>query len=174
MALSPSSLKGPVGSYRLRDLRSLYPTVSENHLRYLEKWGLLRQSAQPRAEREYSFSDLLTIKHVANELDRGTPLKVILRGLLAERQGQLELDFHAAPNTPRAKVVVLQGRRAVPQGVTTAGPLQADESMVREGSYQSFPFSDPQTALAAKSLHRRVAARQRRRAQHGGGGRRLP
>ena len=150
MALSPSSLNGPVGSYGLRDLRSLYPTVSENHLRYLEKWGLLRQSAQPRAEREYSFSDLLTIKHVANELDRGTPLKVILRGLLAERQGQLELDFHAAPNTPRAKVVVLQGRRTVPQGVTTAAPLQADASMMRDGGYQSFPFSDPQTALSAK------------------------
>jgi tetratricopeptide (TPR) repeat protein len=150
MALSPSSLNGPVGSYGLRDLRSLYPTVSENHLRYLEKWGLLRQSARPRAEREYSFSDLLTIKHVANELDRGTPLRVILRGLLAERQGQLEFDFHAAPDTPRAKVVALQGRRTVPQGVTTAGPLQADASMMRDGGYHSFPFTDPQTALAAK------------------------
>ena len=150
MALSPSSLNGPVGSYGLRDLRSLYPTVSENHLRYLEKWGLLRQSARPRAEREYSFSDLLTIKHVANELDRGTPLRVILRGLLAERQGQLEFDFHAAPDTPRAKVVALQGRRTVAQGVTTAAPLQADASMMRDGGYNSFPFTDPQTALAAK------------------------
>jgi tetratricopeptide (TPR) repeat protein len=153
MALSPTSprgLGGPGGPYGLRDIRSLYPTVSENHLRYLEKWGLLRQSGRPRAEREYSFTDLLAIKHVASELDKGTPLKVILRGLLAEKQGQLELDFHAAPDTPRAKVVALQGRRTVAIGVTSATPLPADASMVRDNAYQSFPFSDPQTALAAK------------------------
>jgi tetratricopeptide (TPR) repeat protein len=153
MASSPTFPRGPNepgGPYGLRDIRSLYPTVSENHLRYLEKWGLLRQSGGPRAEREYSFTDLLTVKQVANELDGGTPLKVILRGLVAERQGQLELDFHAAPDTSRAKVVALQGRRAVPIGVTSAPPLSADASTVRDGAYQSFPFTDPQTALAAK------------------------
>ena len=153
MASSQTLLRGvngPGGAYGLRDIRSLYPTVSENHLRYLEKWGILRQNGRPRAEREYSFTDLLAIKHVATELERGTPLKVILRGLLAERQGQLELDFHAAPDTPRAKVVALQGRRAVPSGVTSATPLPADASMVRDNAYQSFPFTDPQTALAAK------------------------
>ncbi len=150
LPISPRDLAGPGGPYGLRDIRSLYPAVSENHLRYLEKWGLLRQSGRPRAEREYSFTDLLTIKQVANELDRGTPLKVILRGLLAERQGQLALDFHAAPDTPRAKVVALHGRRTVPAGVTSAPPLPADASMVRDYTYQSFPFTDPQTALAAK------------------------
>jgi tetratricopeptide (TPR) repeat protein len=152
MTPSPSSfngLNGPGGPYGLRDIRSLYPTVTENHLRYLEKWGLLRQSNVPRAEREYSFTDLLAIKHVASELERGTPLKVILRGLLAERQGQLVLDFHAAPDTPRAKVVALQGRRAQ-FDVTSAAPLPANTAPAREGSFQSFPFTDPQTALAAK------------------------
>jgi tetratricopeptide (TPR) repeat protein len=143
MASSPSSLKGSGGPYGYRDLRNLYPTVTENHLRYLEKWGLLRQSSAPRANREYSFTDLLAIKHVANELDRGTPLKVILRGLLAERQGQLEFDFHAAPDTPRAKVVNLQRRRAL--GVGSPTPLSAGGP--KEGA---FPFTDPQTALSAK------------------------
>jgi tetratricopeptide (TPR) repeat protein len=147
MASSTSSPNGSSGPYGLRDLRSLYPTVTENHLRFLEKWGLLRQSPVPRAEREYSFTDLLAIKHVATELERGTPLKVILRGLLAERQGQLELDFHAAPDTPRAKVVALQGRRAT-FDVTTSGPLPA--MTPKDGTSQAFPFSDPQAALAAK------------------------
>jgi tetratricopeptide (TPR) repeat protein len=147
---SPGGLVRPGGPYGLRDIRSLYPTVSENHLRYLEKWGLLRQNGRPRAEREYSFTDLLAIKHVASELERGTPLKIILLGLLAERQGQLELDFHAAPDTPKAKVVVLHGRRSVPRGVTSGAPLPADASMVRDNAYHSFPFTDPQTALAAK------------------------
>ncbi len=85
MASSPSSsnglssVSGPVGPYGLRDIRSLYPAVTEKHLRYLDKWGLLLQSGKPRAEREYSFADLQTIKHVANELERGTSLQVILR-----------------------------------------------------------------------------------------------
>jgi tetratricopeptide (TPR) repeat protein len=100
----------------------------------------------PRSEREYTFTDLLAIKHVASELERGTPLKVILRGLLAERQGQLEFDFHAAPDTPRAKVVALQGRRSSTFDVSSGPPLSA----TKEGSFQSFPFSDPQTALSAK------------------------
>ena len=150
MASSPSSVSGLPGSsgpYSLRDLRSLYPAVTENHLRYLEKWGLLRQSPAPRAEREYTFADLLTMKHVASELDRGTPLRAILRGLLAERQGQLELDFHAAPDTPRAKVVMLQGRRST-LGVASAAPLPA--AATKDFAIQPFPFSDPQTALAAK------------------------
>jgi tetratricopeptide (TPR) repeat protein len=157
MASSPTSprhVSGSGGPYGHRDVRSLYPTVSDNHLRYLEKWGLLRQSGRPRAVREYSFADLQTIKHVASELDKGTKLKVILRGLLAERQGQLELDFHAAPDTPRAKVLTLQARRsiaaAVPNGLTSGAQLPADASMVRDNAYQAFPFTDPQTALAAK------------------------
>jgi tetratricopeptide (TPR) repeat protein len=153
MASSPrslSGLRGSSGPYGLREIRSLYPSVSDRHLRYLEKWGVIGQSGRPRSEREYSFSDLLAIKHAAIELARGTPLRTILRGLLAERQGQLQLDFHAAPDTPRAKVVTLHGRRTVPEVLTGTPPLPADASMMRDDAYQSFPFTDPQAALAAK------------------------
>ena len=34
------------GPFGVRDIRSLYPSVTENHLRYLEKWGLVRASRQ--------------------------------------------------------------------------------------------------------------------------------
>src|SRR3954471_18078486 len=118
MAPVPSSAGGPYG---VREIRSLYPAVTDNHLRYLEKWGLLQPSASPRERREYTFSELLTIKHVAAELARGTSLRMILRALLAERQGQLQLDFvegHAAADTPRAKVVSLEGRKPA----ANAGP----------------------------------------------------
>jgi tetratricopeptide (TPR) repeat protein len=138
---SPGSLDAPTGPYGLRDIRSVYPTITETHLRYLEKWGLLSQSTKPRPSREYSFTDLLTIKQLAGELERGTPLRVILRSLSFEREGQLELDFHAAPDTPRAKVVALTGRRAA-SNVSSPAPLPAASS--------SFPFSDPQAALSAK------------------------
>jgi tetratricopeptide (TPR) repeat protein len=141
MTSLPSSTAGPYG---LRDIRSLYPAVTEKHLRYLEKWGLLPQSTAPRDVREYTFSDLLTIRQVATELERGTPLRVLLRALLADRQGQLQLDFvaaHAAPDTPRAKVVSLEARKPAPNAGTPAS-LRA--------SAAPYPFSDPQAALAAK------------------------
>jgi tetratricopeptide (TPR) repeat protein len=134
-------------SYTYRDIRSLYPAVTDNHLRYLEKWRLLQQSTVPRDAREYSFADLLTIRQVSAEIETGTPLRTILRQLAAERQGQLELDFsalHAAHDTPRAKVVALEARKVVkqPSSPAMAGPLGSS-------SVQP-PFSDPQAALAAK------------------------
>jgi tetratricopeptide (TPR) repeat protein len=146
---SPSSRGEAYGS---RDIRSLYPAVSENHLRYLEKWGLLKSAASGRekARREYSFTDLATIKQVSSELEKGTPLRVILRSLLAERQGQLALDFHAghaSADVPRAKVVALAARRAkMPDPSSAKTPYVTGP---KEPSAQ-FPFSDPQAALAAK------------------------
>lgn len=149
MTSSSSSPGGAAGPYRHRDIRSLYPAVTDNHLRYLAKWGLLRVAAGPRDAREYSFTDLLTIRHVSAELEKGTALRVILRALLAERQGQLELDFHAhsGPDTPRAKVVALAARKGAKKGLGSAGsasPLQAGAAS------PGYPFADPQSALAAR------------------------
>src|SRR5829696_7895134 len=113
MTMLTSSAGGPMGH---RQVRSLYPGITENHLRYLEKWGLLRhQSHVPRELRKYTFPDLQTIKQVASELEHGTPLRTILRSLAAERQGQLQLDFHevqAAGDAPLAKVIALDHHRA--------------------------------------------------------------
>ena len=135
MTSFPSSAGGPYG---LREIRSLYPAVTENHLRYLEKWGLLRHAGVPRDVREFSFSDLLTIKQVAAELERGTPLRVILRALVAERQGQLQLDFvsgHGASDAPRPKVVTLEPRKRSRTATASApfpsGPIAQPLSAAR-------------------------------------------
>ena len=140
-----TSLPSPAGGpYGLRDIRSLYPAVTDNHLRYLEKWGLVRQSNRPSDRREYSFADLTTIKQVAGELERGIPLRVVLRSLLAERQGQLELNFlesHGGSSTPRAKVVSLEAHKPA------ANPAILP---TRSATALAYPPSDPQAALAAK------------------------
>ena len=86
--------------YGARDIRSLYPRVTENHLRYLEKWGLIRQAAHTTTERFYSFTDVSTVRQLATELERSVPLKHALRALLAEHQGQLQLDFHSSVSAP--------------------------------------------------------------------------
>jgi tetratricopeptide (TPR) repeat protein len=121
--------------YGARDIRSLYPRVTDNHLRYLEKWGLIRQAAHTTTERFYSFTDVSTVRQLATELERRVPLKHALRSLLAEHQGQLQLDFHSSVSAP-AKVVALPAR--APQ----RAPADRPESPL--------PFADPQAALAAK------------------------
>jgi tetratricopeptide (TPR) repeat protein len=126
--------------YGARDVRSLYPRITENHLRYLEKWGLVRPAAHTTSERLYSFTDLSTIRQLAGELERNVPLKTALRSLMAEHQGQLQLDFHASGTSP-AKVVALRGHAARRSPDRPANPIAAGNA---------FPFSDPQTALAAK------------------------
>ncbi|HJR61173.1 MAG TPA: tetratricopeptide repeat protein [Vicinamibacterales bacterium] len=138
-----SSAGGPLGH---RQVRSLYPGITENHFRYLEKWGLLRhQSHVPRELREYTFPDLQTIKQVAAELERGTPLRTVLRSLAAERQGQLQLDFQDGPaggDAPLAKVVALDQHRA-------RRAAQAAQSQAKDASRQ-LQGVDPQAALAAR------------------------
>src|SRR3982750_2461562 len=95
-------------SFGVRDIRNLYPRISENHLRYLEKWGLIR-AASTRAGGEFTFSEVATIKQLATELERAAPPKPARRSRWPEPRGQLHL-----PSPPRApppaKVVALQGR----------------------------------------------------------------
>jgi tetratricopeptide (TPR) repeat protein len=147
MASSSSSVPGP---YTPRDVRNLYPSITDNQLRYLEKWGLVRAGA-PRGERVYSFADLLTIRQAAAELAGGTPLRVVLRTLLAERQGQLALDFqpgHTGHDAPRAKVVALSARRAG-GGMSAASAINPGPAASCDASLDACSDRDPQRALAA-------------------------
>ena len=94
--------------YSSRDLRGMYAGLRDEHLRYLEKWGLVRPAAG-----RYSFADLTVIRQAAAEVERGTPLKAVLRLLSSEQEGQLALDFQA-PRSERApaRVVALPAAAA--------------------------------------------------------------
>ena len=144
MTLPSSSTGGSLGH---RQIRSLYPRITEKHLRYLEKWGLLRPSTFPRDRREYSFADAQMIKQLATELDKGTTLKTILRTMAADHQGQLQLDFQegvaGGGDAPRAKVVALDQHRA-----RRAAASQQNARDIT--AQQPKPYNDPQSALAAK------------------------
>jgi tetratricopeptide (TPR) repeat protein len=76
---------------------------------------------------------------------------VILRTLLAERQGQLALDFqpgHASGDTPRAKVVALPPRPE--KGPSPASSISPGPSASCDATLAAYVGSDPQRALAAK------------------------
>src|SRR6188474_1601037 len=115
MTTSPSAASGP---YTARDIRSLYPSITDNHLRYLEKWGLVRADA-PRGERLFSFSDLLTIKQVAADLENGA--------------------------APRAKVVSLSERKEQ-NSVSAAAAISPGASASCGASLEAYAGSDPQRA----------------------------
>lgn len=86
-----------------RDLRARYPSLTDDHLRYLARWGFVH----PVAGR-YAFADLSVIRQVATEVERGTPIHAWLRAIAAEREGQLTLDFQAGTaDRPPARVVAL-------------------------------------------------------------------
>ena len=97
------TLKGQY--YSSKDLRGMYPVLREDHLRYLEKCGLVH----PVAGRYYSFNDLHIVKQAAAELELGVPLNVAMRALVAERDGQLAFDFQPPRgDRPPARVVALR------------------------------------------------------------------
>jgi tetratricopeptide (TPR) repeat protein len=107
--------------YSARDLRGMYPVLRDDHLRYLAKCGLVH----PVAGRYYSFSDLHVLKLAAADLERGLPLNVAMRDLVAEQQGQLSLDFQAAPRSDRSPARVVSLRVSEPREARAAGAAGA-------------------------------------------------
>jgi tetratricopeptide (TPR) repeat protein len=90
--------------YSARDLHGMYPGVRDDHLRYLEKAGLVR----PVGGR-YSFNDLHVIKQVAAEIEHGASVNTVLRLLSSQREGQLAFDFQPSrTERPPARVVTLR------------------------------------------------------------------
>ena len=78
--------------YAQRDLLAMYPGLREDHLRYLQKWGLIRPVMRTNTETYYAFQDLLVIRQVSAELE-SAPFRAIVRSLQAARSGQLAFDF---------------------------------------------------------------------------------
>jgi tetratricopeptide (TPR) repeat protein len=127
--------------YSQRDLLSMYgqagapgaaASLREDHLRYLEKWGLIRPAMRTRTETYYSFADLLLIRRVSAELE-GAPFRAIVRALQAERSGQLAFDFRI--DAEPARIIKLKRPRQKETAKTLAeeyfmkaSALDADES----------------------------------------------
>ena len=98
--------------YSARDLRGMYPHLRDDHLRYLEKWGLVRPAAG-----RYSFSDLHVVRQAATAIRDGAPLHAVLRGMVSERDGQLAFDFQPS-RTERAPARVVSLPSAPPAEMT--------------------------------------------------------
>ncbi len=96
--------------YAHRDVLLMYPRLRDDHLRYLEQWGVIRVVKRGGATRFYAFSDLAVIRQVDTQLASGAPFRAVLRAVAAVRHGQLALDFRLESSP--ARVVALHRRQA--------------------------------------------------------------
>lgn len=96
-----------------------YRHVREDHLRYMQKWGLIRPTSGAHGERVYGFNDLAVIRDADAQLAGGASFRAVLRALLASRAGQLTFDFRL--EAPAAKVLQLT-RREPPPLAALMGP----------------------------------------------------
>jgi tetratricopeptide (TPR) repeat protein len=95
-----------------RQLIDRCANVREDHLRYMQKWGLIRPERRANGEEFFSFIDLATIRQTDEALAGGAKFRAVLRNLLASRSGQLSLDFRIEAQP--AKVLQLRRREPPP------------------------------------------------------------
>jgi tetratricopeptide (TPR) repeat protein len=118
-----------------RDIIGRYPVLRDDHLRYLEKWGLVRPD-RGAGGRTYRFSDLAVIRQTAAALSEGRPFRAVVRQLEAERNGQLALDFRLEAQPARVLALTPRDARAasvsapVPEEVTRAEALFTEASSI--------------------------------------------
>jgi len=115
---TPDSLKRQY--HTVRDILARYPSLREDHLRYLMTCGVLRPVRRTHADTFLAFQDLAVVKQASDDLVAGASFRAVARALVAAQRGQLAFDFRleAAP----AKILSLQ-RRA---GDRVAGQVAPD------------------------------------------------
>jgi tetratricopeptide (TPR) repeat protein len=95
-----------------RQLLDRYKHVREDHLRYMQKWGLIRPSHREHGEPFFSFAEVSVIRQADEALAGGATFRAVLRNLLASRDGQLVFDFRI--EAQHAKVLQLKRREPPP------------------------------------------------------------
>jgi tetratricopeptide (TPR) repeat protein len=115
--------------YGQRDILAMYPTLREDQLRYLQKWGFIRPAFRNKTDTFFAFSDLTLLRQVHTEMQGGMSFRAALRALQASRSGQLTFDFRI--DAQPARILALKPREPA------AAPA-ADRSRTLTGAEQYF------------------------------------
>src|SRR5512145_590958 len=67
--------------YGRRDILAMYPALRVDHLRYLEKCGLIKPADTTSNDGHFGFADLTVLRQIAGELQQGAPFKAVVRQL---------------------------------------------------------------------------------------------
>lgn len=108
--------------YGQKDILAMYPALRLDHLRYLEKCGLIQPAFKNNADTFFGFSGLTTLRQLAGELQQGAAFRAALRNLQASRIGQLAFDFRL--DAQPARIIDLKSRAGT-RNAGTAGTLGA-------------------------------------------------
>jgi tetratricopeptide (TPR) repeat protein len=125
---SPSALRKQY--HAQRDLLERYPNVREDHLRYMQKWGLVRPAVRTHGETYYAFPDLGVIKQADAALADGANFRTVLKTLRDARSGQLAFDFRIEAQP--AKVLRLKRREPPPMAALMDRLPQPEPSSAEE------------------------------------------
>jgi hypothetical protein len=110
-----------------RQVLDRYKHLREDHLRYMQKWGLIRPLRGVAGGVFYGFADLAMIRQADTELAEGASFRAVLRNLLASREGQLAFDFRI--EAPAAKVLQLTRREPPPMAALMEAAPRVERSM---------------------------------------------
>ena len=129
-----------------RQLLERYKHVREDHLRYMQKWGLIRPSHREQGDLFFSFADVSIVRQADEAVAGGAKFRSVLRNLLASRNGQLTLDFRL--DAQLAKVLQLKRREPPPMAAlldpapvveeSSAAQYFAAASILDDGAPENF------------------------------------
>lgn len=151
---SPSSLRQQY--HGQRDLLDRYRNIREDHLRYMQKWGLIRPAVRTHGETYYGFPDLGIIKQADAELAEGARFRAVLKNLRDARSGQLTFDFRIEAQA--AKVLELK-RKAPPPLAALMDPRPEPEATSAEEYFLAGSIlddGDPANHEEATAAYRRA------------------
>ena len=109
-----------------RQLLERYKHVRDDHLRYMQKWGLIRPSRRENGDALFSFADVAVVRQADEALGDGATFRAVLRNLLASRAGQLAFDFRI--EAQHAKVLQLKRRELPPMATLMESRPVVEES----------------------------------------------
>jgi tetratricopeptide (TPR) repeat protein len=139
-----------------RQLLDRYPHVREDHLRYMQKWGLIRPQYGDDGEAYYGFHDRAVVRQADEALADGASFRAVVRNLLASLSGQLTLDFRL--DAQPAKVLQLRRREMPPLAAfldpVPALPASSAEQFFLEAS--RLDNGDPASFDDAATAYRRA------------------
>ena len=139
-----------------RQVLERYKHVRDDHLRYMQKWGLIRPQQGTHGESAYAFADVAVIRDADAQLAEGASFRAVLRHLLASRSGQLAFDFRL--EAPPAKVLELK-RREPPPLVALMDPTPLPQPIVAEQYFMTasaLDNGDPANIDHASTAYRRA------------------
>jgi tetratricopeptide (TPR) repeat protein len=128
----------PALSYKVDEVLAMYRSIREEFLRELQKHDIIRIATNASGERSILFQDLLVVRRLHGELQRGASFRAVLRAIKATRAGQLALDFRRDARPGQVIVlnqppVVVQARaRLESHGVPSAEPASVDPTLAEQ------------------------------------------